>query len=103
MAVCPFCLPWPRTSVTVMPEICSFSRAALTSSTLLGRTIDLISFMRTSLQDAFQIVGQLELLLRRQHSAIPGQMKDINGPAPLGGNQHQIDVTARLGHREAHT
>ena len=21
MAVCPFCLPWPRTSVTVRPEI----------------------------------------------------------------------------------
>src|SRR3990167_9360267 len=46
MAVWPFCLPCPRTSVTVSPEIPSCCSAALTSSTLLGRTTALINFIR---------------------------------------------------------
>src|SRR3979490_1589524 len=45
MAVWPFCLPCPRTSVTVMPETFTFPSASLTSSTLFGRTMALISFM----------------------------------------------------------
>src|SRR4029077_9782675 len=44
MAVCPFCLPCPRTSVTVMPAMPSAASASLTASTLSGRTIAFNSF-----------------------------------------------------------
>jgi hypothetical protein len=48
MAVCPFCFPWPRTSVIVIPEAPIFSSASRTSSTLLGRMMLLISFKESS-------------------------------------------------------
>src|SRR6266496_4847372 len=60
-AVWPFCLPWPRTSVTVMPEMLSLPSASLTSSTLLGRTMALINFI-VALQHAREIGRQLGLL-----------------------------------------
>src|SRR5437016_4876212 len=60
-AVCPFCLPWPRTSVTVMPEMLSLPSASFTSSTLLGRTMVLINFIG-ALQHAREIRRQLHLL-----------------------------------------
>src|SRR6266850_816357 len=45
MAVWPFCLPYPRTSVTVMPATFIFPSASLTSSTLFGRMMALIIFI----------------------------------------------------------
>src|SRR5436309_3550693 len=53
-AVCPFCLPCPRTSVTVTPDTPSLPSASFTSSTLLGRIIALINF----------IVGRLPCSMR---------------------------------------
>src|SRR3989442_15541170 len=44
-ALCPFCRPWPRTSVTVMPAMLSLVRASFTSSSLFGRMIALMSFI----------------------------------------------------------
>src|SRR5438034_1326939 len=76
MAVWPFCLPWPRTSVTVMPEMLIFSSASRTSSTLFGRTIALINFI-IALQHALQI-GRVRLLRRiRQLGALRREMEDV--------------------------
>src|SRR5437868_4124663 len=95
MAVCPFCLPCPRTSVTVIPEIPSFSSASLTSSTLFGRTMLLMSFMM-SLQHALQMRRQLELIRFGQLRAGLGDMKHVDGPMSFRRNQHEIDFAAIL-------
>src|SRR5689334_606116 len=98
MAVCPFCLPCPRTSVTVMPEMCSFSSDAFTSSTLLGRMIDLISFMRASLQDALQGGGHVALGLRRQLLTVTGEVEHVDRLVALGRYQDEVDVASELRH-----
>src|SRR5882672_8331189 len=95
MAVWPFCLPWPRTSVTVMPEIPSFSSASLTSSTLFGRTMLLISFM-ISLQHALQVRRQLERVPIGQLGSCLRNVKHVDGPVTLRRNQHEVDFTAVL-------
>src|SRR5215468_5869875 len=91
MAVCPFCLPWPRTSVTVMPEMPILSSASFTSSTLFGRTMHLMSFI-AFLQHSLQAGRQFQLLDIGQPAARLGDVKHVDGPVAFGGNQNEVDV-----------
>src|SRR3954469_14185997 len=60
MAVWPFCLPCPRTSVTVRPEAPICSSASLTSSTLFGRTMALISCIHLLQSSATALLAPVE-------------------------------------------
>src|SRR6185503_11122042 len=100
MAVWPFCLPWPRTSVTVIPEMFSFWSASRTSSTLLGRTIALINFI-ASLQHVLQVGRQRRLRRIRQLGPARGDVKHVDRLLAFGGDQDQIDVAAMTGHYPA--
>src|SRR5215471_21724605 len=91
MAVCPFCLPWPRTSVTVMPEMPILSSASFTSSTLFGRTMHLMSFI-AFLQHSLQAGRQFQLLRLGQLAARLGNVKHVDGTMAFGGNQNEVDV-----------
>src|SRR5260370_23497367 len=95
MAVWPFCLPWPRTSVTVMPERLTRPSASFTSSTLLGRTMALSSFI-SRLQHRVKIGGQLADRGVGQLGARLGNVKYVDGLLALRRNQHEVDVTAAL-------
>src|SRR3954471_13894665 len=91
MAVCPFCLPWPRTSVTVMPERLSFARASFTSSTLLGRMMAFSSFIRV-LQRALQGGGERLLVGIGQFRASLRNVEHVDGFGALRRDEHQIDL-----------
>src|SRR5439155_9611415 len=93
MAVCPFCLPWPRTSVTVMPDTLSLPSASFTSSTLFGRTMVLMSFI-CALQHALQVGGQRMLRRVRQLGSCLSDVEHVDRLFALGRNQHEIDVAA---------
>src|SRR6185312_6437909 len=97
MAVCPFCLPWPRTSVTVIPETLSLVSASFTSSTLFGRTMHLINFM-ILLQQPLQ--PRRERVLRRggELRASLGDVKHVDRLVSFGGDQHEVDVAPLLRH-----
>src|SRR5690606_14905461 len=96
MAVWPFCRPWPRTSVTVMPGVLSFSSASRTSSTLFGRTMLLMSFIGV-LQSAFQLLPQFPLVVFIERAALPRHVEHVDGLASLGRNQREIDVAPPVG------
>src|SRR5215831_4583111 len=100
MAVCPFCLPWPRTSVTVMPEMPILSSASFTSSTLFGRTMHLMSFI-AFLQHSLQAGRHFQLLRLGQLAARLGDVKHVDGPVAFGGNQNEVDVAPVQGHDAA--
>src|SRR5688572_15836028 len=101
MAVWPFCRPCPRTSVTVMPPTLSFSSASRTSSTLLGRSIALTSFIRC-LQHAFQALLQCVTFVFVQLPAGLRHMQDIDRLSALRGNQREIQVASLLCYHPAH-
>src|SRR5437016_9916270 len=92
-AVCPFCLPWPRTSVTVMPEMLSLPSASLTSSTLLGRTMALINFI-VALQHAREIRRQLDLLGIGEFRAGGRDVEHVDRLLAFRGDEHEVDFTA---------
>src|SRR6266542_2665120 len=92
MAVWPFCLPWPRTSVTVIPDTPICSSASRTSSTLLGLMMALINFI-VSLQRALQIRRQRRLCVVRQLVTGGRDVEDVDRLGAFRRNQHQIDVT----------
>src|SRR5688572_22702523 len=120
-AVWPFWRPWPRTSVTVMPAILSLPRASLMLSTMLGRTIALISFMQSPsfsrggpstpllagrvrgpiaprrsrlFKHPFQIGLQQRFVVFRKLGAAASNVEHVDGFLSLGRDQHQIDVDA---------
>src|SRR6476661_4274474 len=94
-AVWPFCLPCPRTSVTVTPPMPSFSSASRTSSTLFGRTILLINFIAAS-KHALQVGAERLLCGLRELRSAFGDVKDVDCLLPFRRDQHQIDVAAVL-------
>src|SRR5690242_2083265 len=98
IAVCPFCRPCPRTSVTVMPGMFIFSNASRTSSTLFGRTTLLISFIGR-LQGPSQCLLQRQLIVLVQLTALLRHVQHVDGLAALGRNQHEIHVASLVGHR----
>src|SRR3954454_10459867 len=100
MAVCPLCLPWPRTSVTVIPGRLMRPSASRTSSTLLGRTIALINFI-SALQRPVDIGRHSGNRLVGQLRAVPRDVEDIDRLLPFGRNQHEIDVAAMTRNRPA--
>src|SRR4051812_34194106 len=73
----------------------SFSSASFTSSTLLGRTMLLMSFM-ISLQHALQVRRQLERVPLGQLGSCLRNVKHVDGPVTLRRNQDQVDFTAVL-------
>src|SRR5918997_585272 len=100
MAVCPFCRPWPRTSVTVMPPRFSFSSAARTSSTLLGRTMLLTSFINC-LQRAFETLRQHDPFGLDELLTCLRNVQHIDRLPPFGPNQRQIEIAPLLGNDAA--
>src|SRR5438105_3360602 len=101
MAVWPFCLPWPRTSVTVMPGRLTRPSASFTSSTLLGRTMALISFI-SRLQRLMEIRSQRGDLRVDELGARLRHVKHVDGLLALRRNEHQIDVAAVARDHTAH-
>src|SRR3972149_4615571 len=100
MAVWPFWRPWPRTAVTVMPEMFTLPRASLMSSTLLGRTMALMSFIAL-LQHTFQIPLERHLGGLRQLGRRLGKMEDVDGLVAFRRDQHEIHVAAVRGDHPA--
>src|SRR6476646_6765129 len=100
MAVCPFCLPWPRTSLTVIPETLSLLSASFTSSTLFGRTMHLSNF-KILLQQVLQPRCERVLRRRRQLRASLGDVEHVDRLVPFGGDQHQVDIASLLRHHPA--
>src|SRR5882672_20568 len=95
MAVCPFCLPWPRTSVTVIPDTLNLLSASFTSSTLLGRTMHLINFM-ILLQQSLQPRRERVLCRGGQLRASVRDMKHVDRLVPFGGDQQRHELVARV-------
>src|SRR5438270_11263967 len=100
MAVCPFCLPWPRTSVTVMPERFSFASASFTSSALLGRMMAFSSFISV-LQRALQGGGERLLLHIGEFRAPLRDVEHIDRFRAFGRDEHEVDLAAAQGDRSA--
>src|SRR5262245_53174226 len=90
-AVWPFCLPCPRTSVTVMPEMLSFASASFTSSTLFGRTTALINFT-SALQHLCEIRHQGGHGRLRELVPARGHVKHVDRLLALGRDQHEVDI-----------
>src|SRR6476619_3290435 len=90
-AVCPFCRPCPRTSVTVRPEMLSFSSASLTSSTLFGRMMDLTSFTAV-LEHSLQPPAEPVQILIRHLGSFLCDVKHVDRSLAFGANEHQVDV-----------
>src|SRR5216684_4324106 len=93
MAVCPFCLPCPPTSVTVMPEMLSLVNASFTSSTLFGRTMALINFI-VVLQPAREVCRQLDLPGVGEFGAVGGDVEHVDGFFTFCGDEHEIHVVS---------
>src|SRR5262252_5966714 len=93
MAVWPFCLPWPRTSVTVMPGRLTRPSASFTSSTLLGRTMALINFI-SCLQRAMDVRGQIGDRRVGQLGARRRDVEHVDRLLAFGRNEHEADVAA---------
>src|SRR5687767_3439082 len=83
-----------------MPPRLNFSSAARTSSTLLGRTMLLTSFI-SGLQNAFEGLRQHDALGLDELVACLRDVQDIDCLPPFGSNQRQIEVAAPLGHGPA--
>src|SRR5213592_871843 len=79
-----------------MPERLTRPSASFTSSTLLGRTMALISFI-SRLQHRMEIRGQPADRRVGQLGARLRNVKDVDGLLALRRNQHEVDVTAVLG------
>src|SRR4029453_17496499 len=83
-----------------MPPTFSFSSASRTSSTLLGRTIALTSFI-SCLQHALQPVLQRIAVVFDELLAGLGQVQHVNRLAPFGRDQREVEVAPLLGYHPA--
>src|SRR5690349_14766753 len=85
-----------------MPPTFNFSSASRTSSTLLGRTIALTSFIRC-LQHAFQALLHCIPFAFVQLPAGLRHVQDVYRLPALRGNQREIQVASLLCYHPAHT
>src|SRR5688500_13608416 len=83
-----------------MPPTFNFSSASRTSSTLLGRTIALTSFIRCR-QPALQPVLQRLAVVFDELPAGLGEVQHIDGLAPFGRDQREVQVAPLLGYHPA--